>query len=543
MPPKRKPAKNRNLKQPSRPTKKSLRVLKPPQHPGLDQFPHPIRIPGIREELQPIIRTRIEKKDIPSIPQVKPRGIPGIDKRVYPTADHILWTTQPNPDVGTPDLAAICHHRTAFDATSVVPGFGVDEWVPILKGSNRDFSREVAFSGMVVFDEYAGGPRGANDFSADMPFSHPFYNDWELSIAVDSPYQQLLWPGAIEAFVKALDPEEDVKDKGVDENIEADEETQNALEGAQRIEEEGGAEPFRVEDVSGILGLEIDRGLIPHPYRAQAGDRVAGLGRWIVDCGHNDPYRTEIHPPLLLARGFKSPDGDGTEVLLISRAFLVSQDFNGNSLGEHLSLELMRINGEAAAAALFPPALAAVPPITAKPAILSPPFEGIQLLVFNVSPPTPRQSPDDRLLLSYHFTGRTGVAVQVADASAPGQPEKVAVAIVMNDVLYVPAETPPHHEISVSLDDFRVKQADAWAAFVASGTLGSPVTGPILARGLKTERYDLSPPASPKDNENPIEDVEIGNHTISAEQSAAISTDDQQPYPIYGHLKLHWERH
>src|SRR3989442_4400258 len=60
--------------------------------------------------------------------------------------------------------------------------------------------------------------------------------------------------------------------------------------------------------VPGVLGVELDQGMIPPDYHLPAGARVALYGRWTVDCGHPD-FHTEMHPPLLTAAGL--PPGPG----------------------------------------------------------------------------------------------------------------------------------------------------------------------------------------------------------------------------------------
>jgi hypothetical protein len=54
-----------------------------------------------------------------------------------------------------------------------------------------------------------------------------------------------------------------------------------------------------------VLGMEFERGyagrlegLFDLP---QEGDFLVAGGRLIIDCGHNDPYRSEIHPPSVVA--------------------------------------------------------------------------------------------------------------------------------------------------------------------------------------------------------------------------------------------------
>ena len=47
---------------------------------------------------------------------------------------------------------------------------------------------------------------------------------------------------------------------------------------------------------------------------ARAGCRVAVLGRWILDNGHavDEQFRTEIHPPLLMASANVVQPADGS---------------------------------------------------------------------------------------------------------------------------------------------------------------------------------------------------------------------------------------
>jgi hypothetical protein len=52
------------------------------------------------------------------------------------------------------------------------------------------------------------------------------------------------------------------------------------------------------------MGLEIESHFLdqaPAYMQPQPGDALFTTGRFIVDCGHSDPYRTEIHPPSVMA--------------------------------------------------------------------------------------------------------------------------------------------------------------------------------------------------------------------------------------------------
>lgn len=110
----------------------------------------------------------------------------------------------------------------------------------------------------------------------------------------------------------------------------------------------------------GTLGMETDHDLLPESYQPHDGDRVAAFGRWVVDCGHGDQqigqqtvrgWHTEIHPPLLVATGRHTGGGyfgarcSGEEscTSLIGRPYLVSQNFGDGTFVRHLEHELFKL--------------------------------------------------------------------------------------------------------------------------------------------------------------------------------------------------------
>ena len=170
--------------------------------------------------------------------------------------------------------------------------------------------------------------------------------------------------------------------------------------------------------VDGVMHVEIDRGLLPLAQRAQQGDRIAILGRWIVDTGHNDPYGAEIHPPLMMACARPITPYE-TFLSVGSRPFLVGQGFGDGALRQHLLNEIVQVELNP-----FKNRIEAHPQIHE-------PFHGIVLMHMTVRPPTSRTSPSDSLQFQFHFTTRTGVAVQVVPSA-----DSVDVWIAMNDVGY-----------------------------------------------------------------------------------------------------------
>jgi hypothetical protein len=106
-------------------------------------------------------------------------------------------------------------------------------------------------------------------FAADLPFTHPFGNDFTFNVKLDKPYA--------------------------------------ALGQVAGIPDTSG-----IQDIPppGSIHTEIDQGLLPHDasdptkflegFVPANGDTISAAGRWIVDCGHGD-FHTEVHPPAFLS--------------------------------------------------------------------------------------------------------------------------------------------------------------------------------------------------------------------------------------------------
>jgi hypothetical protein len=291
-----------------------------------------------------------------------------------------------------------------------------------------------------------------------------------------------------------------------------------------------------------FIEFEMERRLIPAGYWPTCGDRVAALGRWIVDCGH-DNYSTEIHPPLIVAKA--TANGDATGVQIFGRAFLASQLFAGKSLLQHLLAELGDREERAVAAMAFPPAAPLIDGMDARPALLQKPFSGLQTFAFTVRPPKPREHEADRLLLSYHFTVRQGVSVAVINGR---HKDEVDVLIVMVDDSYNSAqELLTVEEKIVTFDDVsRGLPSDAdrakLGALLASAVAAAPLTLPtVLAKGIRTTRYTVPPAQSGFDNTNVHRSLHVAEGVSAVPNQFAV--DDGQPYPLYGWMTLEWERH
>jgi len=413
-------------------------------------------------------------------------------------------------------------------------------WTQILE-PQAQFERDIiGLSGTAVLPQLS---------SDDIPFTHPFGFDWEFYIVPDPQYIELLAPTNTGRKPGTSDVSDDDYQKATD----------------------YARDQLHLFAPKGVFGVETDQDLIPPGYRVQDRDRVVVFGRWIIDCEHDD-YHSEIHPPLLIASARQvqptRPTADpgsraATLSKVVMRPYLVGQNFVtngqvGGALRSHLINEVLKVLCPGwPFAALF--GLCSLK-VEAHPQIMPKPFAGIGLLSYLVRPPGPR--PEDPSfgppyvpLVSFHFTKRgrrrdptgqepTGVEIQVMKADD----ETVRVLIALNSDLY---EAPPHPDpkpVDVTPDDLRKsgksgqEAADIYEevinysiAGIATGLI-NPEAPLILRSGIRTDRYDPPLAASPHDNENTQWLVPI-NHLPNP---TPVSIDNDQPFPLYGWLKVEW---
>jgi hypothetical protein len=400
----------------------------------------------------------------------------------------LLTTPYNNPpyDTSSPTWASdVCGGNTGPDLS--FPPF---EWMPVLNPHSDTDDDIVGISGVAVFPKLSDN---------DLFFTHPFGFDWEFFIAPDQAYRALVGPN----------------------NLGADDEYKAGETHAQSL---------GVWVPKGVLGVETDQDLVPFDYRAVERDRVAVFGRWIVDCGHK-PFHTEIHPPLLLvtARPGSFPETESTSVRVISRPWLVGQTFEVDNLpfAPHMLNEVIKTQTLQSTR------------VEAHPHMLKP-FSGIHLINFVVRPPTARRSPNDRLMVSFHFTVRHGVVVQVYKAS----PDAVGVLISMNDNAYTMASLPHKNDWDIPVRDLGqyadiiklVQIGDAAGAALGVDPAGL-LSSWFVGRDWLTDRYDAPVASSTHDSEitTMVVDDLRGN--------TPFSEDAAQPFPVYGQLRVEWERH
>jgi hypothetical protein len=331
--------------------------------------------------------------------------------------------------------------------------------------------------------------------------------------------------------------------------------------------------PTGGDGAASLLGVEIDGGLVPHAFSNVAhvaeGDRIAVFGRWIVDCGHAvevpapDPgdltYRSEIHPPLLMAAARVTP-GDITTVLFTSRPYLVSQHFTTNPdhayddndpaddgpFVDHMVNEIVKVNDT-----LFGIPLSSTM-VEAHPKIKSTSYRGVFVARLVVRPPTPAPSHGGivgaadaltpHLEFSYQFTVRSGCTVEVVQTAA----DTVEILIVFGHA--GSPLLPPRRDRTWSKDDLAALDSSATTAFLGfellsgliqgidplhGGAIGAAVVEAILSRGIKTTEYDTSSVR----NVNILDASHVGTAA-----SDGIVIDDHQPFPFSGWFKIAWEK-
>jgi hypothetical protein len=425
------------------------------------------------------------------------------------TGDIVDRRTQSDP---VPGIIA----SAAFDTSEPTPRF---EWMQILAPEEEYDRQLVAASGTAVT------PKDSDD---DIWFTHPFGFDTEFFVALDPKSWPLLAPPL---------------------RVEDEEIRQAALTAYDR-----GLQPFDLP----VLVVETDMGLLPPNYRPRDGDRVAVFGRWIVDSGHND-FHTEIHPPLLIASASREREGIGqvTRSRVISRPYLVGQDFGDGTTYKHLVREVMKAGGLLGFTSdwgwfgrLLNPlgglfGFGGIPSSTrleAHPTVYAKPFVGDQVMSYIVRPPSPRRGVDDRgrVHVAYHFTTRTGVYVNVHELA----PDSVEVVIRMSEREYIPPPLSQCHDWVITEAELDRSASEITLAFKIFfltvlqnfGWAQAAWFSVVLSRGILTDRYDDPVPSSPTDSANVVRSL-----LERLPSPTPASVDNDQPFPIYGWIDVWWE--
>jgi hypothetical protein len=347
---------------------------------------------------------------------------------------------------------------------------------------------------------------------ADVWFVHPFDKDFEFYIAPDPQYESLLAASNTGVTPGTGKVDKDYNDANTT------------------------AHNIGLTAAKGVLGVETDQRLVPPSFQnlVTTGTRIAAFGRWIVDCGHDD-FHSELHPPLLMATANVAPLPPGTSgtsemtsVHIISRPYTVSQKFAEGNFIDHLLAEVAKVE-----TTVFGIPLSFR--VEAHPTVFTTPYEGRPYIKLLVQPPPRRPVVTvrpQRLMVSFHFTHRAGVAVQVFDAGNG----TVGIIMVLGDLN--PAPLPPKHDLTVQWSELGDTYSYVIDALQIADILTLDIASAvILNRGILTDLYDAPRASSPLDNQNVAAPVGIDQ----LQHGAGISQDDTQPFPIYGWLNVWWQ--
>ena len=437
----------------------------------------------------------------------KPTPVPTNPIAMPPILEISTLTGAPwsNPKYQPTNWAAdVCNGGT-FESTGPTTKL---EWVSVLNPSEEQ-DDEVGVSGLVVNPHLSLN---------DIPFFHPFGNDWECSIAPDAPYLDLCGP-ANSDYSPGGRFEDDARYSQI-------------------------AQP-PVPTPSAFLPVEFDEffvGGIGSIWQPLQGDRIAVYGRWILDAGHAD-FHTEIHPPLLM--GFartvdasEQPASPGpkasTLFRILSRPYQISQlypasndpsfqpDFNNPSDWRDLKSYLTD-----------PSTYTTTQDVRAGCTPFPMPFVGTHIVAFTVKAPGAPPSASSVLNASFHFTVRDGCSVLVLPS--PADPTAVIVVVTLNASAYAA----PPALVSDGGRTFMI--SDLLNQFSGYDSLDffTQVLVAVVELAKETiwvDEYVVSSPSSPVDSTNVVSSTPI----TSLKGLNGTAVDDSQPFPIYGWLKLSW---
>jgi len=141
----------------------------------------------------------------------------------------------------------------------------------------------------------SGVVHGVSLGGTDLPFDHPFSGDLNFNLELDPPYQSLakhLGPGsdpdAPEATWLHIELE-------LGQLLHDPAQVAHGPAAGQPWDILPGDPPQNTLNADAHTGLQLD-------YIPQNGDRIALMGRWVLDCGHND-FHAELHPVTFMAFG------------------------------------------------------------------------------------------------------------------------------------------------------------------------------------------------------------------------------------------------
>lgn len=367
-------------------------------------------------------------------------------------------------------------------------------WVPVYDQDSEHGGPVAGLSGTIVQEPEVS--------PSDLPLLHPFGNDFEFHIAPDPQYFDLL--------------------ARTGDNLYED--------STRRARTEFGL------TVPNVIGMEWDSGMVPRQYRPKKGDRVCVWGRWIIDAGHND-FHTEIHPPVLMVSGHAKRSQfqmagartqDATYCTFLARPYLVSQMFNNGLFGETGLLgHLIHEWADAEALMSFQ--------MKAHPKLMRMPFEGLNIMMFKLRPPTPRIDRRDKLMVTTELARRDDSCAISVLRGTDG--DSVRVVVVLNDASYVPPAGPPQRNVRYTISQIKADDPDVGNiidGIMSVNAVLNPVAANTLSKGIETHRFkNLAAP--PLTRARTVEVREMHSPDVPANNS--------HPFPVAGKITVEWKRY
>lgn len=387
-----------------------------------------------------------------------------------------------------PDFAAPNEHACATDPTRVYIGelvkTGIDDiqvdyhWAPIVPGpTNR---RTLGQAELLL----AGTLLGSSESTDDVRGDHPFGNDVNPDVRLDPAY----------AFLG-----------------------------------------FRAGAPSTLLHTELETRTFPRAglgWAAQPGDRVLERGLWILDCGH-PPYDAELHPPDFIHYA-RAADAQTTIAAALFVPYRSSLLFNPNpALATDFgsTTRFQDPHTKPFPRALVDTILDAVVSnadrLKAHALLVPNRFDTLDWLV---CAPLPRPA-SARLDAHWRFTARTGVAVRATTYEASGCVRFTATM----DATYAPAPLAhldaewPWAELSASASEQLGQPIDVRQEIIrilqGKGLNGSQLAALQLDHPPLIDAYPELAPRPGADADSP---------------TAIDAKADDQPFPLYGRVRVGW---
>jgi hypothetical protein len=169
--------------------------------------------------------------------------------------------------------------------------------------------------------------------------------------------------------------------------------------------------------------------------------------------------------------------------------------------------------------------------IRAYPPVFATPFVGTHVVAFTIHPPV-RTAPTAlatwQVQCSYHFTVNGSCAVQVIPS--PAAPNSVLVIVKLDSAGFPSLPEPPSQMDTYSIDSL-LKQAPSGVDVSLLQKIFLKAKGDVYVR-----RYAASQTSKTRDSVNVVPFTSIN----AIANTTGWATDNSQPFPIYGWVRLRW---